>query len=79
MDSENNTSFIVRLISNRRTVHQFKPGEVPPIEKIEEAIDLARWAPNHHLTEPWHFYIIGPETASAITELNAELARKKKW
>jgi nitroreductase len=65
------------LISNRRTVHQFKPGEVPPIEKIEKAIDLARWAPNHHLTEPWHFYIIGPETVSAIIELNAELARNK--
>lgn len=68
---------IDELISGRRTIYKFKSSPTPPIEKIKEAINLARWAPNHYLTEPWHFYLIGPETARAITELNAELVKKK--
>ncbi len=27
-----------------------------------ELLELARWAPNHHLTEPWRFRVLGPET-----------------
>ena len=68
---------IDELISGRRTIHEFKSGPVPPLEKIKHAIHLARWAPNHYLTEPWHFYLLGPETARAIAELNAELVRVK--
>lgn len=60
----------------RRTVHEFRP-QAPPPELILRAIDLARWAPNHKLTEPWHFYLLGPETAAAIADLNAELVAAK--
>ncbi|MGE0384445.1 MAG: nitroreductase [Gammaproteobacteria bacterium] len=65
------------IIRNRRTVHDFKP-ELPPRELVLEAIDLARWAPNHKMTEPWHFYLLGPETADAICELNADIVRAGK-
>jgi nitroreductase len=27
---------------------------------LDELLDLARWAPNHHLTNPWRFRVIGP-------------------
>ncbi len=40
-----------RTLRERRTVHVFKPA-VPPLEIITQAVDLARWAPNHHRTEP---------------------------
>ena len=33
-----------------------------PREVVEELLELARWAPNHHLTEPWRFRVLGPET-----------------
>jgi len=59
-------------LRNRRTVHEFKP-DLPPRELIVRAIDVARWAPNHRLTEPWHFYLLGRETADGIADLNAEL------
>lgn len=39
---------------------------------------MARWAPNHKLTEPWHFYLLGPETAQQIVELNAQLVAAEK-
>ena len=65
------------LIRTRRTVHNFKP-EVPPRETILRALDLARWAPNHKLTEPWRFYLLGDETADAMIRLNAEIVTEKR-
>ena len=59
------------LIRDRRTIHDFRP-EPPPPELILRGLELARWAPNHRLTEPWRFYLLGPETAEAIARLNAE-------
>jgi nitroreductase len=59
------------LIRDRRTIHDFRP-EPPPPALILRALELARWAPNHRMTEPWRFYLLGPETAEAIARLNAE-------
>jgi nitroreductase len=67
---------LARVIRGRRTIHEFT-GDLPPRETILAAIDLARWAPNHHATEPWHFYLLGPETAAAIAKLNSELVEQK--
>lgn len=68
---------VKEAIRNRRTIHVFAP-ELPPREAVLEAIELARWAPNHHGTEPWHFYLLGRETAEAIARLNAELVAARK-
>ena len=52
-------------IRTRRTHKAF--GEEPvPRETIEELLELARWAPNHNLTNPWRFRVVGPE---ALAEL----------
>ena len=64
---------IADVIRNRRTIHNFKPGQVPPAEEIYKAIDLALCAPNHHATAPWRFYLLGNETSEKICLLNAEL------
>jgi len=77
MQKETSTKKIEQLIQERRTIHQFKPEPVPDEAVIKAAIDNARWAPNHYLTQPWHFYLLGPETARGIAELNAELVKKK--
>lgn len=60
------------LLRTRRTINRFRQ-ERPPREAVVRALDLARWAPNHHLTEPWHFYLIGEETRRAIIDLNTEM------
>ena len=77
MSKEINSSKLTELISGRRTIYQFKEG-MRPQDKLMEAIDLARWAPNHHLTEPWHFYLLGNETVNAVIELNTEIVRESK-
>jgi len=65
------------LLKGRRTINRFKRGR-PPRSVMIEALELARWAPNHHLTEPWHFYLLGEQTRSAVIDLNTELVRAAK-
>ena len=55
------------LIRGRRTINLFEPAPVGS-EVLRDAIELARWAPNHKLTEPWRFYILGVETAARVAE-----------
>ena len=46
-------------IRSRRTHKAFGPEGLAR-EQIEELLELARWAPNHHLTAPWRFRVVGP-------------------
>ena len=46
-------------IRSRRTHKAFRPEPVPPAV-LDELLELARWAPNHHLTNPWRFRVVGP-------------------
>ena len=69
---------VAELLRGRRTIHDFDPDREVPRETIVRAIELARWAPNHHATEPWHFYLLGRETADAIATLNAEIVTRSK-
>ena len=48
-------------IRRRRTHKAYGPEPVDR-ETLEELLELARWAPNHHLTNPWRFRVLGPET-----------------
>jgi nitroreductase len=47
-------------------------------ELMLEAIELARWAPNHHLTEPWHFYLLGEEKKAASADLIRTIVTENK-
>jgi nitroreductase len=52
-------------IRTRRTHKAFHPE---PLERreVEELLDLARWAPNHHLTAPWRFRVVGPDALARL-------------
>ena len=67
---------VLAALQARRTVHDFLPAS-PPRDVVLEALDAARWAPNHRLTEPWRFYLLGPATAERVSLLNAELVCRK--
>jgi len=53
------------LIRTRRTHKAFGPDPVPS-EVLLELFELARWAPNHHLTDPWRFRVLGPQAREAL-------------
>jgi nitroreductase len=59
-------------LKRRRTINDFKQREVPR-ELLLEAIDVARWAPNHRLSEPWRFHLLGEQSVDAIIDLIVEL------
>ena len=52
-------------IRTRRTHKAFTPQAVAP-EILSELFELARWAPNHQVTNPWRFRVLGPETLAAL-------------
>ena len=48
-------------IAQRRSIKKFQDRPVTR-EEIEALLDAAVLAPNHHLTQPWRFYVMGPES-----------------
>jgi nitroreductase len=59
---------VEKAIRERRTHKAYGPRELDRAE-LEALFELARWAPNHHLTNPWRFRVLGPETRRALMEL----------
>ncbi len=64
---------VEQAIRSRRTVKAFEPE---PIERalLEGLLELARWAPNHHLTNPWRFRVLGPQSHRRLKRAAAEQA-----
>ncbi len=58
-------------IRSRRTHKQFGPEPIDS-KTLSELLDLARFAPNHHLTQPWRFRVLGPETRRLIEDAAGE-------
>jgi nitroreductase len=54
-------------IRTRRT-HKAYGADPVPREQLEDLFELARWAPNHNLTNPWRFRVVGPESLAALKE-----------
>jgi nitroreductase len=58
---------IDELIRTRRTTKAYEPAPVDPAT-LDELFELARWAPNHHLTNPWRFRVLGPRALDALKQ-----------
>ena len=52
---------VIDAITQRRSIKKFQDRPVTR-EEIESLLDAAVLAPNHHLTQPWRFYVLGPES-----------------
>jgi nitroreductase len=59
---------VEKAIRTRRTHKAFGPRAVAP-EVLDELFDLASWAPNHHLSSPWRFRVLGPRTRERLMRL----------
>ena len=63
---------VLEAIHTRRTIAKFRPEPIPA-ETLTELLSAGTWAPNHHLTEPWRFVILGPETQRLLAARFGEL------
>ena len=54
-------------IRSRRTHKAYRPE---PIERetLDQLFELANFAPNHHLTQPWRFRVVGPRALERLKE-----------
>jgi len=52
-------------IRTRRTHKAYAPEPVARAT-LDELFELARWAPNHHLTNPWRFRVLGPDALERL-------------
>jgi nitroreductase len=48
-------------VAQRRSIKKFQDRPVPR-EDLEALLDAAVLAPNHRLTQPWRFYVLGAES-----------------
>ncbi len=54
-------------IRTRRTHKVYGPEPVAR-ELLDELLELATWAPNHHVTNPWRFRVLGPASLARLKE-----------
>lgn len=65
------------VLRGRRTINLYLQTPVPG-DLVRDAIEAATWAPNHHVTEPWRFYVLGARTIAEVLELQREIVTAKK-
>jgi nitroreductase len=67
---------VEEAIRTRRTHKAFAPEPVPR-ELLDELLELARWVPNHHLTNPWRFRVLGPDSLARLKQAAGPEAASK--
>ena len=58
---------VATAIRTRRT-HKAYRSEPVDRATLDELLELARWAPNHHLTNPWRFRVVGPQALARLKQ-----------
>ncbi len=67
---------VMEAIATRRSVKRFTE-RVPSRESIERLLTAAAQAPNHRMTQPWRFYVLGARAGRAYAALKAESKAQK--
>jgi len=65
------------VLRGRRTIEMFLQTPVP-VELVHAAVEAATWAPNHRLTQPWRFYLLGRQSIDACLALVRDMVTAKK-
>jgi nitroreductase len=64
------------LAAARRTHKAFGPEPVPR-ETLLELLAVARFAPTHHLAQPWRFRVLGAQSLAALKGVAGEKEAQK--
>ena len=59
---------VEKAIRTRRT-HKAFAAQPLDAAVLEQLFELASWAPNHHLTNPWRFRVLGERTRERLMQL----------
>lgn len=74
------TESLFDLFQSRRTCYQFLDKNDVPVDdtKINICLQSAIWAPNHKLTQPWRFWVIGEKTKPKFADIYSDNRAQKK-
>ena len=64
-------------LKGRRTINVYLDRDVPR-QLVLDAIEAAIWAPNHRMTEPWRFILMGHNTLARTVDLLREITALKQ-
>jgi nitroreductase len=64
------------LAAARRTHKAFGPEPVPR-ETLLELLAVARFAPTHHLAQPWRFRVLGAQSLAALKRVAGDKEAQK--
>jgi nitroreductase len=92
MTAIENTQYarVFAIIKQRRSIGQFTQDQ-PTRAQIEQLLEAATYAPNHHITEPWRFFVLtgaareelGDIMATALrarlNEQDGEMVQQRLW
>lgn len=69
---------VYQALYRRRMAWRFKDAPVPR-EAVERMLAAAVWAPNHRLTEPWRFFVLGKGSPARrqVADLAYEFAMQR--
>ena len=68
IDAATAYAVIASAVQTRRTLKEFLPQPVPRTV-LAQLVDLAVWAPNHRLNEPWRFYVLDGASRVKLGEI----------
>lgn len=68
---------MLAAIQNRRSIGKMT-DQVPDPALVRQIIEAATWAPNHHLTEPWRFFVLQGEARTELGRVMAGVAAARE-
>ncbi|MBN2646843.1 MAG: nitroreductase [Thiotrichales bacterium] len=69
------TEDLAQLIQQRRSCYLFKDKQSAPLQTntLKTCLEAALWAPNHKLTQPWRFWVLGSQSQAVLASTYAAL------
>lgn len=68
---------VLGALRKRRSIGKMT-AQVPDQSLIRQIIEAATWAPNHHLTEPWRFFVLQGEARTDLGKIMAGVAAARE-
>ncbi|MGM0875856.1 MAG: nitroreductase family protein [Bacillota bacterium] len=66
---------VLTAITTRRSIGVVKPDPVPT-EFINKILEAGTWAPAHHRTEPWRFFVLTGEARKRLGKTLSSFVKK---
>lgn len=69
---------LLDIAGNRKMVYRYEDDEPVPDEDVERILEVARWAPSGHNTQPWEFVVLrdGDDARDGVVDV---LKRQREW